>query len=865
MIDLLRPRDLDILRLMGEGLTNREIGERLYISGETVKGYAKEIYSKLDVHNRMEAVNRARELGLLDDNPKEKQLVEPISHNLPPQITPFIGRDKELLRLSRLLADKDSRLTTIVGAGGMGKTRLALEMARQTIDSPYVMRRLEGIYFVNLAPLTDPLNIVSTIADSLDLQLQQDNRSLKQQLLDYLQESKLLLLLDNCEHLLDGMDIVADILKTAPDVIILATSRETLGVRGETIFTLRGMPTNQLQSMDEAQKNDAVQLFVQSARRVQSKFTLSEANLSDVNHICELIEGMPLGIEIAATWVRSMTLEEIADELQHSMDILETKAQSLRAVLNRSWRLLTENQRQVFERFSVFRGGATREATEQVTGGDIRTLNELVDKSLLRRTPEGRYEIHELLRQYGEEQLEASGSVEAVRDLHSHTYLTYVSEREAIVNEQGEYEFDSEFENIRVAWIWAIQQQSFDLVYHAAETLAWYCGFVDREDDRESLLILAIESLATHSELETYWSHLVSVQLSLRPRETLKESDDLKRGLAIARQHNNLSDEARYSVIYARIAIAQHHDYRKALDLFKYALSLWQRVEYPGHISFMLHRIGYCYLALGEIDKGIDYTQQSINVWLEMGNATPIPIVLYNLGIAYISKDEYEKGIQYVEKSLTDAGSGAAYIGASLSLIYFLKGEFQQAEDLVIESVQISYKRNIMIAKGQSNIVLGLLANMRNDYQTGLELCNEGLILLEKSNPADIIPAHEGVAIALCGLERIGEAILQLQLNFDAPLPCNTVSSVGIASAVLALYLHSCQEFEQATHYLSFVLDTNYHTFGWAQHWSLLKTLRTDLEQELGQGTFHLAWQQGKQLDLNMVVDALLSVVVEDD
>jgi predicted ATPase/DNA-binding SARP family transcriptional activator len=351
---------------------------------------------------------------------------------VPPQPTPFIGREAELTALDDLIADPSVRMVTIVGLGGMGKTRLALALAEKVVGSERQLIRTatvrsspgaeptllfpNGVFFVSLAPLSGVDQIVPTIAQALDFRLETGQtggltRKPQQQLLDYLHQKRLLLILDNLEHLLSppsegeengGSELLAQILQTAPGIQILATSRERLNLREEHIYSIQGLefpdwetPVN-VAHPGEGAEYAAAKLFLQSARRVRPNFELVADDLPYLTRICRLVEGMPLGIELAASWVDMLSLADIAAEIQQGLDFLEKEVRnvperhrSIRAVFDTSWGRLSEAEQDVFAQLSVFRGGFTREAAQEVTAtreglpASLRMLATLSNKSLL--------------------------------------------------------------------------------------------------------------------------------------------------------------------------------------------------------------------------------------------------------------------------------------------------------------------------------------------------------------------------------------------------------------------------------------------------------------------------------------------------
>ncbi len=338
------------------------------------------------------------------------------------------------------MQDPGCRLLTLLGPGGSGKTRLALETAAGQLDN-----YSHGVWFASLAPLQSVDAIVPTVAEALGFRFYEEGDP-RQQLLNYLRQKTLLLIMDNYEHLLTGAGLVTEILKTAPGVKVLATSRTRLNVGGEHRFQITGMDFPDLppKASADAIQYSAVKLFLQGARRAQPNFELTGENLSGVIDVCRVVEGMPLAIRLAAAWVAILSPREIAAEIGQGIDFLETdlrdvpeRQRSMRAVFDHSWKLLAEREREVFQGLSVFRASFTWEAAQRVTGALLQELRILVNKSLLQRAPTpstslrtgGRYGMHELLRQYANERLEASGTASAVRELHSEYYLNILHQR----------------------------------------------------------------------------------------------------------------------------------------------------------------------------------------------------------------------------------------------------------------------------------------------------------------------------------------------------------------------------------------------------------------------------------------------------
>lgn len=478
LYDELTERELQILRLIGRGYTNQEIANELFLAYNTVRDYAStsHIYSKLGVKNRREAVKRAERLGLLEEangSPKE------VNRNLPAQTTPFVGRGEHVAKLAACI--QQNRLVTVHGIGGIGKTRLVLAVAEQVAS-----RFKDGVYFVPLAPIQNPEQIIPTIAKQLHFRLQQDQRSPLQQLQDFLRNKQLLLVLDNFEHLLQGVDAVNTLLHAAPNVKIVVTSRERLNLQGEVVYTLDGLNfPSSVSDLDTAQTYDAIALFVQSARRICSDLTLTNATLYQIIRICQLVDGMPLGIVLAASWVDMLSPQEIATEVEQSMDFLVTELRdtpkrqhSIRAIFEALWKRLTPIQQTIFMKLSVFRGGFTFDAAVAVTGTSLRELRRLHDLAVLSGNRNGRYELHELLRQYAENKLqETSANYYQTRASHCVYYADRMENQEdnfAVKPQVILQECEAEFENVQVAWNWAVDHLLTDALWKILHGFTWF-------------------------------------------------------------------------------------------------------------------------------------------------------------------------------------------------------------------------------------------------------------------------------------------------------------------------------------------------------------------------------------------------------
>lgn len=400
-------------------------------------------------------------------------------HHLPTPLTPLVGREADL---AAVRAQHAVRLLTLVGAGGIGKTRLALELARERLAA-----YADGVYFVPLAPLEAAERIPAAIAMTMHLTLRGDQTAA---LLRFLRDKELLLILDNFEHLIGGAALVPAILEGAPGVRVIVTSRERLNVRGEHVYVVEGLGYT-LDSSAEALRVPAAQLFVQCAQRVAPGFGLTDANAGDVLRICHLVQGMPLALELAAASVDSITLAQIAALIEQGSHVPEAewrdapeRHQSMAAVFASSWRLLSAEEQQALCRLAVFRDGWTREAAEAVAGVSPLVLRRLVRKSLAQRGGRqgagDRYMMLEPLRQLALARLGAAANDLAAR--HGSYYMRLLAAHEGpLARDDCSDALDAlqlERTNIlqAAAWVAERAEAHIELIDASVYALAFYCS-----------------------------------------------------------------------------------------------------------------------------------------------------------------------------------------------------------------------------------------------------------------------------------------------------------------------------------------------------------------------------------------------------
>ena len=418
-------------------------------------------------------------------------------HDLPAQPTRFVGREDEKARLLALLLDPECRLLTITGPGGIGKTRLAIEIASAQLGSfP------DGVFFVPFAPVTSPSSMPYAITEALGVSTE-GTTDARELLLGYLEKRQALLVLDNLEHLLDGTDLIHDLWERAPRVKLLITSRERLNLRAERVVLLSGLASH---AEVPGEHSDAAALFLQTAQDRGHEEVLSQAAPS-VELICQLVGGMPLAIELAASWLHVLLPQHIAQQLERGLDVLEASArdfpeqhQSIRGVFDHSWVLLSEIERGVLRRLSVFQGGFDLSAATEVAGASLPVLAGLCLKSLVTLSPSGRYEQHPLVLEYARERLsEQPGDETATREKHGLYYHAFLQEHypglsTSNINKVREL-LDPEIPNFQAAWGWALADLRVDLIAKSAFPLHKLLGVGNRGEEAVELFSNASDRL----------------------------------------------------------------------------------------------------------------------------------------------------------------------------------------------------------------------------------------------------------------------------------------------------------------------------------------------------------------------------------
>jgi predicted ATPase/DNA-binding NarL/FixJ family response regulator len=610
-------------------------------------------------------------------------------NNLPLELSSFVGREKELSEVKRVL--EDTRLLTLTGSGGCGKTRLALEAAAGVLAEGFE----DGVWLVELAPLADPSLVAQAVAFTIKVR-EQPGRSLTETLSEHLGSKRLLLVLDNCEHLVEACAALAEaLLRSCPELRILATSREALGLTGEVAWPVPSLSLPDLRRLPEVESltlYESSRLFVERAVAVRPSFALSAQNAAAVVQVCYRLDGIPLALELAAARMKVLPVEQIADRLDDCFGLLTAggrtampRHKTLHATMDWSHDLLPEEERVLFRRLSVFSSGFSLEAAESVCAGEnlerdevLGLLSHLVDKSLVvarERDGEARYRLLETVRQYGQEKLEGdedagkmpavprmdtvSGEAGRVRERHARHYLALAHEAEPELKGERQVAWlerlEREHDNLRSAMRWLLERGEPGEVAGLGWALWLFWGIRGH-----------------FAEGRRWMEQALSAKGSARPAS------------------------ARAKALYVEGMMANYQgDHRSAELLLEESLGLFRDVEDKLGTAYALSNAGFAALGQGQHQRAVTIIEEAVDLFLEEGEKWGAAMMLGFLAVAWRDRGDHGRAKRLAERGLAlswEVGERQAISAALYTLATLAQAErdHERARDLLDEGLKLS-------------------------------------------------------------------------------------------------------------------------------------------------------------------------------
>lgn len=619
-------------------------------------------------------------------------------HNLPAAGTRFVGRKHELDALARELGKPGCRLLTVVGLGGMGKTRLALELAAQQTEA-----YADGVWLVALAEITRPELLVSSVASALGLVFS-GAADPKLQLVNYLRGKAVLLVLDNFEHLLDGALLLEELLSEAPQLKLLITSRVALETPSEWPFDLDGLPFPAADDDEELESFDAVRLFISRAERFSNHFALTAATLRDIAELTRRVEGMPLALELAATWLRGLSVADVLVQIGQGFELLQTdgrgvpeRQRNLLAILEFSWRLLSEAEQAVLARLAVFRGGFALEAAQRVAGAHLGLLLRFINQALVRRADDGRYDLHELVRHFAEQRLPAADKAEVLARFSDHFHAQLLALGSAVrtaiqpdtvaacrrelgnmlsaldhlaavgQTERLERALISFYSIVEISGLFKVGIARIDLIAATLQRQAGsderlrggldavkaYC-FVKIGEDEEAARFAeaAIGRLERHGASDFLGIAHGAVGICHHLGGRLEAAQSCYgQALAVFERSGNRSEQSR---VLNRLATVLHYldRHEDSSRLYRQALEIATAIGDLSEQANVLNNYGTHFESIGQVDEAIRMYQASLEIAERIQFMRVKSAALTNLGHVHERRLEYAPARRYYERSL---------------------------------------------------------------------------------------------------------------------------------------------------------------------------------------------------------------------
>jgi predicted ATPase/DNA-binding SARP family transcriptional activator len=729
------------------------------------------------------------------------------AHTLPEMGTSFVGREKEVQEIRQLLTvEPECRLLTLTGPGGIGKTRLSVE-AVSSIDFP------DGVWFLPLVSVQDVEALVNRLTKMLGV-LHGDTESPEFCLFQFLKECRLLLVLDNFEHLLPqhpsqhaphgAASFVSELVRQNPGVKVLITSRERLNLRSEWIYPISGLQIEQ-----------AVQLFLQRARQVRRGGLSGDQDVEAAWRICEMVGGLPLAVELAAAWANVLTYEQIAAEIQQGLEILSTQLsdvpsrhQKMEVIFDASWSRLEHEEKLFFRRLAVFEGSFNRQAAEQIVIAQGRTgppsqspstqaivfLAKLVEKSFLQQIASDRYKLHELFRQYSLRRLAESDEEERVRDLHARYYLARLASFEPVLKKSDQHQvldqITEDYDNFLAGWYCAANNGLIDLMTEAIEVLWLYFSMRRYSLELHKLMqqtLLNLQESPAGMQDPDKRDTLESLVTALSGGAQMlagnyhSAQELLQRALAVLDKQ-----AAKRWFALVNNWMASNHlalgNFQESWNLLCHSIEICEKENDRWLLAYCLNDLGLVSALLGQTERARRNSLRSLHIFQSIDDRRGTAFVFSNLGLYASQAGDYPKALEYYHESLRLREQnrdqlGQAQVHLRLGAALSASGDMENAQQHLLKALQTVYTMQfsgilvetvvefafIFFESGEASYARKILAMCLAHPSISREVSEQSKKRYEALYPADPLPQPE--PLSLSAFEKTVQQLLNVAKN----------------------------------------------------------------------------------------------------